>query len=266
MLASATPRTRPVLTLIIATLTLVVVLGGVGTASYAFGLTGYAPLAIAFIPLAAVLAIGLTQRRGWRQIGFKRFDRRPATIVALALGASLPVIVLATATGLSTGVSATLGFAGLALLVGFVEETIFRGILPRRFASPTAAATVALTSIAFAVAHSITVLSPDQSTAAASRTVVFAFLFGVIASLLVRLTGSIWPSIVLHATFDFAGFVLTPQSGPLTDTLTIAVALVVAVVLALLSRQRQPWLNALASGSAADHRDHTTVDESGDRL
>lgn len=236
---TTTPRThRTYLTLIGVTLGLVVLLGAVGTVAYTMGLTGYAPLVAAYVPLAAVIAIMLTVRRGWGIVGFRRVNlRHPATALALVLVSMLPIAAVADSTGFSTSALATVGFAGMAVLVGFVEETLFRGILPRVFASPEAVKTVVATSVAFAVAHSVTALSPDQSVGATAATVAFAFLFGVVASLLVRITGSIWPAIVLHATFDFAGFVLTPRSSMVTDSISIAVAATVALALVLVCRR-----------------------------
>lgn len=163
-MSTTTHTPRPYLTLVGVTLGLVVLLGAVGTISYAMGLTGYAPLVVAFIPLAAVIATVLTARRGWRAVGFRPLNhRRPAITVALVLAATLPLAVVAASTGLSSSALGTLGFAGMALLVGFVEETLFRGILPRRFASPGGVKAMLLTSVAFAVAHSVTALSPEQS-------------------------------------------------------------------------------------------------------
>ncbi|MEO7587229.1 MAG: CPBP family intramembrane glutamic endopeptidase [Arachnia sp.] len=234
-----TSRTRrPYLILVAITVGLVLLLGVVGTASYILGFTGYAPLVAAYIPLAVVIAIILTVRHAWVSVGFRPVRTHNAgAVAAMVLAALLPISVLAGAQGLSTSAVGVLGFAGMAILVGFVEEAIFRGILPRVFASRGTVETVVVTSIAFAVAHAVTALSPDQSMGATLRTIGFAFLFGVVASMLVRITGSIWPAVVLHATFDLAGFVLTPRSALVTDGISIALAAVVAVALILIARR-----------------------------
>ncbi len=229
---------HPHLALILATVGLVVFLGAVGTVSYLLGFTGYLPLAAGFLPLAAAVTIGLTLRRSWRATGFRPVHiKRRGAPAAILLVVALPIVVISCSSGLAASGVRIVESAGLAVLVGFVEETIFRGVLLRAFASRGTVVAIVATSIGFAVAHSAAALSPDQSLAASLGTVGFAFLFGVIAALLVRITDSIWPAIALHATFDFAGFVLTPRSSGVTDLATIAVAAALAVTLVLISRR-----------------------------
>lgn len=209
-----------------------------GTVSYLLGFTGYLPLAAAFIPLAIALALFLTVRHSWRATGFRPVAiTHPETPLAIVLVTALPIAVIACADGASASGTALLEFAGLALLVGFVEETIFRGILLRAFASHSATVGVVATSIGFAIAHSAGAISPNQSLTTTLNTIVFAFLFGVIASFLVRTTASIWPAIALHTTFDFTGFVLHPRSAAITDFASIVAAAALAVILVLISRR-----------------------------
>lgn len=237
-LRTSSRTSRPYLALVVTTLGLIVFLGAVGTVSYLLGFTGYLPLAAAFIPLAIALALFLTIRQSWRSTGFRPVaTTNPGAMIAIVLVAALPIAVAACSNGFSASGVAILIFAGLALLVGFVEETIFRGILLRAFASHNATAGILATSIGFAVAHSAAALSPDQSLATTLNTIVFAFLFGVIASILVRMTTSIWPVIAVHATFDFAGFVLHSRSAAVTDLVSILVAAALVVILLLISRR-----------------------------
>ena len=231
-------KPRPYLALVLTTVGLIIFLGAVGTISYLFGLTGYLPLAAAFIPLAAAIAVGLTVRRSWRVTGFRAVDaKRSGAKAAMVLVAALPIAVIVASNGFATPCLATLEFAGLAILVAFVEEAIFRGILLRSFSSRAPWVGVVATSLGFAAAHSAAALSPDQSITESITTIVFAFIFGVIACTLVRMTGSLWPAITLHATFDFAGFVLVPRSAEVTDLASVAVAAVLALILVLMGRR-----------------------------
>ncbi len=238
-MSTSNRTSRPYLALFLTTLGLIVFLGAVGTVSYLLGFTGYLPLAAAFIPLAIACVIFLTFRHSWRAAGFRPVAMtHPFAVPAVVLVAALPIAVFACSNRFSASGVAILEFAGLALLVGFVEETIFRGILLRAFASHGAIVGVVATSVGFAVAHAAAALSPDQSLGTSVSTIVFAFLFGVIASLLVRMTDSIWPAIALHATFDFAGFVLHARSAAITDLVTIVVAAALVVILVFTSRRR----------------------------
>lgn len=239
-MVASTRTPRPYLALVTITLALIVLLGAVGTLAYLAGLGGYAPLTFAYVPLTVVIAILLTARGDWRSVGFRRVRLgRPRAITSMVLAALLPIAVVACSSGLAMSGVSTFGLLGLALLVAFVEETLFRGILLRLFATRGATQAVIATSIGFALAHSATGLSPDQSVGTTIETIVFAFLFGVIAALLVRTTGCIWPAIGLHATFDLAGFVLTPRSSALTDAVSIAVAALVVIALLVLGRRVQ---------------------------
>ena len=232
-------KPRPYLALTFTTLGLVVFLGAVGTISYLLGFPGYLPLAAAYIPLTAVIVISLSVRRRWHTTGFRPVDvTRSGAMTASVLVAALPIGVIVSSGGFAANGTQILQFAGLALLVGFVEEAIFRGVLLRLFASHSGWVGVVATSVGFAVAHSAAALSPDQSLTVSVTTIVFAFLFGVIAATLVRLSGSIWPAIALHATFDFVGFVLTPRSAEITNIVSIAVAAALTLILIRISRQR----------------------------
>ena len=236
LIPNRTPR--PYLALILTTLGLIVFLAAVGTVSYLLGFTGYLPLAAAFIPLAIALGIFLSVRQSWRATGFRPVAKTyPGVLKAIVLVAALPIAVIVCSDGVNASGAAIIEFAGLALLVGFVEETIFRGILLRAFASHNAIVGFVATSIGFAVAHSAAAISPNQSIATTLNTIVFAFLFGVIASFLVRMTDSICPAIALHATFDFAGFVFHPRSATITDLVSIVLAAALVVILILISRR-----------------------------
>jgi len=217
-------------TLIGVTLGLVLIMGVTGTVAYVAGLTGYAPLALAFAPITLALVVIFSWRREWNLLGFRRpvftSSARPVLLVAL-----LPVVVLSLSLDTKAGGLAIVGFAGLALLVAFVEESLFRGVLLRSFASSGWIPAVTITSAAFALAHSVTAISPDADLGAVIRTVLFAFLFGIVAALSTLLTNSILPAMVLHAAFDFAGFIMMPRSAALTDAVSIAMCAALAVLL-----------------------------------
>ena len=216
--------------LISVTLGLVLIMGVTGTLAYLAGLTGYAPLALAFAPIALVLVIIFSWRRDWRSLGFRR-PQATSSARWVMLVALLPVSVISLSLGLDTGAPFLIEFAGLALLVAFVEESLFRGVLLRAFASSGWILAVTVTSAAFALAHSVTALSPAADLGGVIRTILFAFLFGIVAALSTILTQSVLPAMVLRAAFNFVGFILTPRSAVLTDSVSIALCGALAVLL-----------------------------------
>lgn len=218
------------------TVGLVVAMGVAGTVAYLAGVTGYAPLAWALVPIAIGLCVVIAIRGDWAGLGFTSLPRGRGWVIAGAALIVLPLPSVALATGFGVTGAGLPGYVGLALLVAFVEEAIFRGILWRAFRSQGLMSATLITSAAFALAHTVTAISPDADQVTVVKTVVFAFLFGVLAALLVETTGSIWPAIAVHAAFDLAGFVLVERSAALVDTLSICSALGLALVLIWLAR------------------------------
>jgi hypothetical protein len=206
-------------------------MGVTGTVAYLAGLTGYTPLVMAFAPITVALAIILSVRHDWAALGF-RTPRHRLPWSVLLLTAALPLIGIILSSGVHVTPPAVLGFAILALLVGFVEETLFRGVLLRAFASSGVVRSTAVTAVAFALAHTITAISPDADIAAVARTVVFALFFGIAAALLTTWTASLLPAVMLHAIFNFVGFVFTPRSAVLTDFVSIVICVALAASLA----------------------------------
>lgn len=249
--SARTGRTARWLLLLGITIGLVVVMGITGTVAYLAGLTGYAPLALAYAPIAAALAITLSVRHCWTALGFAAPRRRLPWGVFL-LAALLPLTGIALSSGAQISPLAVLGFAMLAILVGFVEETLFRGVLLRAFAPSGVVRATVLTAVAFALAHTVTAISPDADAATVARTVAFALAFGVAAALITTWTASILPAILLHATFDFVGFIFTPRSAVLTDVVSILVCVALAVVLTvtMASAARRPRTPAAAQHPA----------------
>jgi membrane protease YdiL (CAAX protease family) len=89
---------------------------------------------------------------------------------------------------LTTSGTLAIGLLGGSLLVPFSEELVFRGVLARSLSTRwSAMAAIALSALAFMLYH----CNPYQLTP--------IFVFGAIAAFLTLRSGSIVPSIVMHA-------------------------------------------------------------------
>lgn len=100
-------------------------------------------------------------------------------------------------------------WAFFGLLVGFSEETVFRGYLQHTLARGIGFWPAALTcSVAFGLAH---LLNADESLAG----IVVVILFAIFLSLCLKLTGSLWWGIGFHSALDWAEsfFYGTASSG-----------------------------------------------------
>ena len=89
------------------------------------------------------------------------------------------------------------------LLIGFVEELLTRGIGVKmlRDAGHGEWAVAALSSLVFALLHSVNLLS-GQALSTVGFTVVYAFAFGVLMYLTLRTTGFLVGAMILHGLTD----------------------------------------------------------------
>jgi uncharacterized protein len=128
---------------------------------------------------------------------------RPWMWVAVVL-VLVPVVlhVLGTDWG-AYDVTVVLTVFALGLCIGFAEEVLARGVAVTmlRRAGYGERAVMVLSSLLFGLLHATNLVS-GQSAVAVGVTVVYAFGFGTMMYLSMRVTGSIVPAILLHAATD----------------------------------------------------------------
>jgi len=95
---------------------------------------------------------------------------------------------------------------GTSLLVGFIEEVPFRGLIFQKLGEQMKpAAANALSSLLFVAIHLPGWISLGTLRAA---NVVTIFVIGVVLAAIFRWSGSLWSAIVAHSSNDFVSFVL----------------------------------------------------------
>lgn len=116
---------------------------------------------------------------------------------------AVPVVLLVLATG---------------LLIGFVEELLFRGIGVKmlRDGGHGEFAVAALTSLLFAASHSINIFM-GQSIASVGPTVVYTFAFGVLMYLTLRSVGFLVAAMILHGLTDPTTILATGGIDEITE-------------------------------------------------
>jgi membrane protease YdiL (CAAX protease family) len=157
---------------------------------------------------ASAFILGVTLWQGWHDVGLNRM----ASARGWAL-AWLPMIYIVG--GLAVAVVFHLPPAGVlamilfnTLLVGFSEELMFRGVILQALRHVTSIwPAVLLTSVAFGAVHSLNVFVTGDLKPALIQSCA-AFLSGIMFIALRLRTGSLWPSIIVHALWDFATFAL----------------------------------------------------------
>ena len=175
------------------------------------------PLSIFFgvalpILLMGLLTLGFVASVGWQK---EIFGRQPvegrgwmwlAVVIII-----IPIVIRLFAINWSAyGVTVILSALFLGLCVGLAEELITRGVAVNllRRGGHSERVVMVLSSLLFALLHSANILS-GQSPILVIFTVVYAFGFGAMMYLSMRLTGRIVWAMLLHAATDPTTFLAT---------------------------------------------------------
>ncbi|ACQ81699.1 Abortive infection protein [Beutenbergia cavernae DSM 12333] len=149
---------------------------------------------------------------GWRRevFGPQPVSGRPWMWIAVVL-VLVPIVVHVVGTSwASYDVTVVLTVLALGLCIGLAEEVLTRGIAVRmlRSAGYGEKVVMVLSSALFALLHASNLTSGQEITTV-GVTLVYAFGFGTMMYLSMRVTGSIVPAILLHAATDPTTFLAT---------------------------------------------------------
>jgi hypothetical protein len=183
--------------------------------------------------LALMVLYYIRRYASWPAAGYGNFSWRRALWMAPLL---LPVLIyagylsLAIASARPDGL-AILGVAAVALmtlLVGFVEETTFRGILLRgeMAAGRNVFVAMIISAIGFSLLHSVNVFAgmPPAEMLGQLRV---TLIVGLCLAPLALLTGNLIPLVIWHFLWDFGGLVTTQVSLTQTNVLFESINLAV---------------------------------------
>ena len=153
----------------------------------------------------------------------------------------LPMLILSTG-NLWGGVG--MAYAGAAqvfavismLLVGFIEELIFRGFLFRALlARNSAPVAITISAVTFGIGHIVNLLA-GQGGLESLLQVIFAVAWGFLFTMAFYKSGSLWVSIAVHGLVDVFSKFAAPDSG--SDGLYVAVTVLVSAAYCLYLRRR----------------------------
>jgi membrane protease YdiL (CAAX protease family) len=141
----------------------------------------------------------------WRETGFARglTGQGVKLYIVPIVFIGLPSLVQGVAGSIHTAV---FDIALVALLIGFVEEAFFRGLIMRTLLPKGVLFSAIVSSVVFALMH-LTNLLGDVPPAYVIGQLLVTFGMGLFLAALWLRTGSIWPLILLHAVRDFGGLV-----------------------------------------------------------
>ena len=198
----AFPERHPYLFVGLVELLIIGVYLAAGTADHFFQFGGLGVYAVANAALTIALAGLITALGWWRRVGFRRVGRREWLWL---LPMCLPVL-LNFYPGLAPGgVVAVAGFVVLALMVGFVEEAAFRGLMLRALERVGTARAVAITTVLFSLTHLMNMMAGEGALQAVLQLCYSAAIGFAFTAYALR-TGAIWPLIIVHALIDLVAF------------------------------------------------------------
>ena len=146
--------------------------------------------------------------------------------------------------GLETGgLSHLLESLSITLLVGFVEEGFYRGLM--RALAPRGAWRAVITAVLFGLTHLMN-LAVGRTALEQGAQVLYAFAFGFGWAALALRKGILWPLVISHFLIDFANFLQRPGFVFSTDAVvatTLAMTLIFVGYGLFLMRQHVDRVN-----------------------
>ena len=114
------------------------------------------------------------------------------------------------------------------ILVGFVEEMLFRGFLfSAMLSKERAAVAIIVSSLTFGMVHIINLFTGQTSFETIVQ-MIFAVSWGFILTFVFYKSGSIFPCIIVHSMID--AFSMFGADNALVDQIYVGVTIVVAIV------------------------------------
>ena len=180
----------------------------VGTMAYFTNLSNEWLYGSASLMLSVIAAFLLTQMGWWKVVGFRSPNQqRDLWYFLLPL---LPVVINLLI-GLDVpGPWRLAELLAITLLIGFAEETIFRGLMLNALKVHGFWRAAIITALLFGLSHSLNVLG-GKSMAETAAQIFYAVAFGFTFAALVLKKGILWPLVIVHFLIDFASFLERPD-------------------------------------------------------
>lgn len=198
---SSFPQRRPILFVVLLLLVVLITYVLAGAITLQLKLATLAMTLMGDGVLALIALFLLSRLHWWREAGF-RLPAKPHYLWFFAVPC-LPIILNIAFSGVSyPGMGRLVLYLALALLVGFVEETYFRGMMLRALLRRGPWQAVIISSLFFGILHLLNAAA-GANLAATLLQVVYAVAIGLMYAALALRTQTILPLIVTHGLTDF---------------------------------------------------------------
>lgn len=250
---SSFPQRRPMLFVVLLLLLFLITFFLAGAITLQLKLSTLTMTLMADGVLALIALFLLSRLHWWREAGF-RLPAKPHSLWLFSVPC-LPIILNMAYFGVSyPGIERLLLFLAIALLVGFVEESYFRGMILRALLRRGPWQAVIISSLCFGILHLLN-LAGGATLAATLLQVVYAAAIGLMYAALALRTQTILPLIVTHGLTDFVGFlalnstVNTTGLSPLAFLVMAGEIIVYTAYSIILMRQVKPQTRGTDTGA-----------------
>ena len=178
------------------------------------------PFALVLVP-GIFIAVVLTRLRWWRRVGFTsiRDWRAPHLAIPLLLILVLPIVGLS-ARGVLVTTALVLSLqVGFLLIDIFMEEVTYRGVILEALAGFSAGSRVMLSATLFGLSHLDNLFLPGADELGVAYQIFEAALVGVLFGAVRLRMNTIWPVMIVHATYDLMLVLAFGHAFPVAPTL-----------------------------------------------
>ncbi len=178
-----------------------------GTLAHFLAFSNLGLYALANFALTVIAALALTVMGWWKVVGFRQLDRRSDLLYFV-----IPFIPMFInfIPGIEMGpASHWLGILATTLMVGFVEEVVFRGLMLQALRPRGVWKAALITAVLFGLTHAMNVLA-GKSLAEDAAQVFYAVAIGLAFAALVLRTSLLWPLVLAHFLIDFVSMLQRP--------------------------------------------------------
>ena len=177
------------------------------------------PFALVLVP-AIFIAVVLTRLHWWRLVGFTRIRdwRAPHLVIPLLLILVLPVVGLS-ARGVRTTTALVLTLqVGFLLIDIFMEEVTYRGVVLAALAGFGSSSRVTLSAILFGLSHLDNLFLPGADELGVAYQIFEAALVGILFAAVRLRMNTIWPVMIVHASYDLMLVLAFGHAFPVAPT------------------------------------------------
>ena len=160
------------------------------------------------VALALLVFFYVKRYASWQEVGYGKIQWvhmlwiAPNLLLAVVSAASA-LVMIASSSPSSQEILGVVTVAVLTLIVGFAEETMFRGILLRgALARYNVFLAMLISAVGFSLLHSVNVLGGEPAGSVVSQ-MGSTLLYGLFMAPLALLIGNLTPLVLLHFLWDF---------------------------------------------------------------